>query len=403
MISYKIELNNHPIKGTDEYKLMLRITYQHEHARITLDYAIKKNQYNPNPKQNRYVKQNHHRHESINVYLDEKIQKAKVATNALNNEGKLVSAKSVKQRLLIPKSRSFYDYADLIIQQLKRNNNIGNYKKYKSLIEKLKKYTKNEDLTFQELDVKFLKDFQSHILSEGNVQSTIHGNLKTIRAILYRAIDEGIMEQSKNPFFSFKMMLGKINKERLNEEEIKTIEALKLPEGKLIWHVRNAFMFAFYTAGMRASDIIMLKWANIQTDRLIYQMHKTGKVHSLKLTDQAKKILLYYGPKEPDKYIFPFFSPDVNYNDPMFLYNQLSAKTALINKYLKTIATKAEINKKISTHTARHSFADIARKKTNNLYNLSKTLGHSNLKTTENYIASFDEEAVDKTLDDIFK
>jgi site-specific recombinase XerD len=75
----------------------------------------------------------------------------------------------------------------------------------------------------------------------------------------------------------------------------------------------------------------------------------------------------------------------------------------LINKYLKTIAKKAEINKNISTHTARHSFADIARKKINNIYNLSKTLGHSDLKITEAYLASFDEEAVDNTLDEVFK
>jgi integrase len=132
-------------------------------------------------------------------------------------------------------------------------------------------------------------------------------------------------------------------------------------------------------------------------------MHKTGKVHSLKLTDQARKILDYYGPKEPGDYVFPFFRSDIDYTDAMFLHNQISAKTALINKYLKTIATKAEINKKISTHTARHSFADIARKKTNNIYNLSKTLGHSDLKITEAYLASFDEEAVDSTLDDVFK
>ena len=63
-----------------------------------------------------------------------------------------------------------------------------------------------------------------------------------------------------------------------------------------------------------------------------------------------------------------------------FFITRLDPKTALINKYLKNIATKAEITKNITTHTARHSFADIARQKTDNIYNLSKTLGHSSLK-----------------------
>ena len=87
----------------------------------------------------------------------------------------------------------------------------------------------------------------------------------------------------------------------------------------------------------------------------------------------------------------------------LFLHNQIGSKTALINKYLKQIAKKAEISKNITTHTARHSFADIARQKTDNIYNLSKTLGHSSLKVTEAYLSSFDDQAVDDTLDKMFQ
>jgi site-specific recombinase XerD len=87
----------------------------------------------------------------------------------------------------------------------------------------------------------------------------------------------------------------------------------------------------------------------------------------------------------------------------MYLHDQIVTKTAVINKYLKEIAKMAGIKKKITTHTARHSFADIARQKTDNLYNLSKTLGHSSLKVTEAYLSSFDEKAVDDTLDSVFK
>jgi len=403
MISYKIELNSNPVKGTKDYKLMLRITYMKEHVRITLDYAVKKNQFNPKPSQNQYIRQNNPKYALINNYLDNKIEEAKEAARQLQKENKLISARSIRQRLLTSKSESFYEFSEQVVQQLKKNNRIGNYKKYKSLIEKMKEYTKQEDLTFQEIDVKFLNNFQAHLASKGNAQSTITGNLRTIRALIYRSINEGLIEQGKNPFFSFKMKFGKVDRVRLNEQEILAIENLDLPYGQLIWHVRNVFMFSYYTAGMRISDVLMLKWHNIQNGRLIYRMHKTEKLHSLKLTEKAKSILSFYDQKNPDHYIFPFFNPEVDYSEAYFQYNQLSAKTAIINKYLKLIAKKADINKKISTHTARHSFADIARKKTNNIYNLSKTLGHSDLKITEAYLASFDEEAVDSTIDDVFK
>lgn len=192
--------------------------------------------------------------------------------------------------------------------------------------------------------------------------------------LYYKEIKSGIVQQANNPFFSFKLKSSKPDRVRLTENEIVAIENLELPEEDFIWHVKNAFLFACYTAGMRASDIIMLKWASIKNVRLLYVMHKTKKAHSVKLIDKTKKILDYYGPKSPDEYVFQFFN-----SDAAFLHNQISAKTALINKYLKFIANKADIDKKISTHTARHSYADIARKKTDNLYNLSKTLGHSDL------------------------
>jgi site-specific recombinase XerD len=74
----------------------------------------------------------------------------------------------------------------------------------------------------------------------------------------------------------------------------------------------------------------------------------------------------------------------------------------MLDNCLSRIATKAGIDKKITTHTAKHSFADIARQKTDNIYNLSKTLGHSSIKITEAYLASFDQRAVDDTLDEVF-
>ena len=136
---------------------------------------------------------------------------------------------------------------------------------------------------------------------------------------------------------------------------------------------------------------------------MVYQMHKTKRPHSLKLHDKPIGILEHYGPGELDDFIFPFLSNDIDYSDPTFKYNQLNSKTSLLNNYLGQIAVKAGINKKISTHTARHSFADIARQKTDNIYNLSKTLGHSSIKITEAYLASFDQKAVDDTMDEVFK
>jgi len=402
MPSYNIELNNKPVFGSNEHTLLLRITVIRKHARIKLEYAIQPKHFNPSPKQNLYVRNSHRKHKLINEHIDDKIQEVKNVVKELAKEKKSITAKIIKQRLLQTKSKCFFDFADKLIGDLKRHKKIGNLKKYEVVYKSLKTFKENEGLTFQEIDFKFLTNYQSYLESKGKSQNTIHGYLRKVRAIYYRSIDEGLVDQTSNPFFSFKLKQGTVSRTRLNEDEIKAIEKLKLPKNSLIWHIKNAFLFSFYNAGIRASDLIMLQWKNVVDGRLVYQMHKTQKVHSVKLLDKPKQILKYYDSEDQEHYIFPFFKNNIDYSDPIFLHNQISAKTALLNKYLKQIAKKAGINKNISTHTARHSFADIARKKTNNLYNLSKTLGHSSLKITEAYLASFDEDAIDETLNNVF-
>ena len=263
---------------------------------------------------------------------------------------------------------------------------------------KLKEYLEGEDLVFQEVNLDFLSQFQDFLVEKGNNSNTIHNNFTAFRTIYYKAIEEGKVKQVHNPFFSFKLKQASVERIRLSESEIFELSKLALPEGSLIWNIRNSFIFSFYCAGIRASDILLMKWKNVLDGRLVYQMHKTKMHHSIVLVDQAKSILELYEKKDSEHFIFPFFRNEFDYSDPQFLFNQISAKTALLNKYLKMIAKKAGIEKRISTHTARHSFADMARKMTSSIYNISKTLGHSNTRTTEGYLAPFDKEAVDDTV-----
>ena len=77
MISFNIELNSKPIKGSREHKLLLRITVNRKHTRIGLIYSVLPNQYNPNGKKLNYIRSNHPKHKWLNQKLDDKIQQVK--------------------------------------------------------------------------------------------------------------------------------------------------------------------------------------------------------------------------------------------------------------------------------------------------------------------------------------
>jgi integrase len=303
--------------------------------------------------------------------------------------------------MLKPDSTGFIEFANQLANSIKDNNHIANYKKYNTVISKLSEYRKNEDINFDEISPSFLAGFEAYLVKLGNGINTVNSNFRTIRAIYYKAIESGFVDQSKNPFFTYKLKLNKPVKDRLNEQEIQKIELLDFKDDYFVDNIRDAFLFSFYNAGIRISDILQLTWDNIQDGKLVYKMYKTNKIHSLKLREKPLVILDKYK-DQGESYIFPFFSDKYDYSNPVFLYKQIGAKTTIINKYLKYIASRAGITKKVTTHTARHSFADIARQKTDNIYNLSKTLGHSSLKVTEAYLSSFDEKAVDDTMDSMF-
>lgn len=415
MASFNVELNNKEVnfqdrqkdpdgsikKGSGEFNLFLRITVNRKHARIKLNYAVQKKHFNPNPSEYKYIRGSHPKHAVINQHIDIKIQEAKDAISMLENKKHVVTANAIKAEMTKPDSITFLRFANNLANSIKENNQVATYKKYNTVIQKLTDFRKDEDFYFEEITPSFLASFESSLKKRSNSINTINSNFRTIRAIYYKGIEKGLVDQSKNPFFTYKLKLNNSVKERLNEEEIKRIENLDLKGDTFVESIRDAFLFSFYNAGIRISDILQLNWDSVKDGKLTYKMYKTNRVHSFKLKEKPTLILEKYNGND-EIFVFPFFSSRYDYSDPVFLHSQIGSKTAIFNKYLKYIASRAGISKKLTTHIARHSFADIARQKTDNIYNLSKTLGHSSLKVTEAYLSSFDEKAVDDTLDSMF-
>ena len=84
------------------------------------------------------------------------------------------------------------------------------------------------------------------------------------------------------------------------------------------------------------------------------------------------------------------------------MYQDVSSKNALINKYLKKIAEQAEIDRPLSMRISRHSFAHIAQEAEAESSAIKNIFGHSNLATTERYMGSFDTSKTDEALRNVF-
>lgn len=167
----------------------------------------------------------------------------------------------------------------------------------------IKAFSKNNSLFFEDITTSFLEGFKTFCIShlEQNKTRTVTNQLILIRTLYNQAIKEGIVHEKHYPFAGEKEKINvqSGNKIGLNIKQIKSIEDLKLDANTSIWHTKNVYLFSYYFAGVRISDVVELKWLNFINGRLYYEMNKNEKAKAiLKIYKQDKQ-------SETD-YVFPF-------------------------------------------------------------------------------------------------
>lgn len=430
MATFRFELNGRPTKNKT-YVVYLRVTVGGKRKLIkTMVEISRPSDFNAKCKGENWVRGGVRDAKVLNAQLADILAKAKETYKELDKDGEVTTVALAKEMNTEVVSPSFMAFARERTQMIYDNGGWRNWRKYCGLINKLDAFRKKRrmaDITVADMTVELLTRFDNFLHKWENERepgkllhpNTIEVQFNILRTLVHRAIEVGIMEASRDPFLVFKYKGVKTVKEKLDDSEMERIINLELEEGSLIWHCKNYFLFSYYCAGIRAADLIQLRWGNVTgSGRLHYQMGKNHKERDLLLVEQTVEILRHYHREDAKAtdYIFPLLSNDAEYagyvtqadKDRMKpelrhkMYQDVSSKNALINKYLKKIAEKAEIAKPLSMHISRHSFAHIAQEAGAESSAIKNILGHSNLATTERYMGSFDTSKTDETLRNVF-
>lgn len=269
-------------------------------------------------------------------------------------------------------STSFYVFIENEIETLLKNKfssaTIQSYKKY---ISKLKKF--KPILNFNDIDLNFAKEYENYMrVKLNNQESTINKTLEFVKKVCNKAIENGIINE--NPLKKVSIKSYESNREHLTNHELTILKGLfisnKLKENKL--NVLKYFLFACYT-GLRYTDLRNLRFCDIktivdkqgQTQKIIsIVMHKTNNPVDIPLINEAINLIGLGFEKQK---VFRVISDQPT------------------NRYLKEIMKLAEINKSISVHCARHTFATLSLEKGIPIDVVGKLLGHKDLKTTAIY------------------
>ncbi|WP_159950877.1 site-specific integrase [Polaribacter septentrionalilitoris] len=239
------------------------------------------------------------------------------------------------------------------------------------------KFYKKKDIRLKDLDLKFIQDLEYFFKTELNLkQATVYRSIQRVKKIIQFAISENYLK--KDPFHFYKNKKFKTVIIYLTDKELKRLEQHNFSQ-KRLQQVKDLFIFCCYT-GLAYTEMSTLTSNNIEIgfdDKEWIQMirKKTNKKISIPVLPKAKEILDKYNNKLPT------------------ISNQK------FNSYLKEISELIGIDKKLTHHTARKTFATTVL-----LFNnvpmeiVSELLGHSNMNITQSHYGKIVQSKVSKEI-----
>ena len=248
------------------------------------------------------------------------------------------------------------------------------YRKYERGYRRLQEFMKETynitDIALRELSYEFIVDYESYLrrVSKFGVNTTAKF-IQTLRMIVLYAKNNGMI--FKDPFLNYKVKKEEVDRGYLTTDELDRIASKVIPVPRLD-HVRDMFLFACFT-GLAYIDVANLMESDIKeafdgSKWIMTHRQKTGVAVNVPLLDYPLAIIEKYKGQCPDGHVLPIIS------------NQRT------NSYLKELATVCGIDKNITFHLARHTFATtVTLANGMPIETVSKMLGHTNIKTTQIY------------------
>lgn len=401
--SIVITLDTRNTKKDGTFPLLMRVIHFGKSLPIPLGISLQEKDWDTNK---RLIKSSYKGSESV-TRLNNLLQKKKVeATDIINKLDELKSLNSLSVheiRIKIQKKsdrNSFFIYMESRIEEMNEMNRIGNARSYQIALGVLRNFTKNKDLTFQELNYQFLTKFEKWHIGRGNTMNGFAAYLRTLKAIYNKAIKDGIVEKELYPFENYTIKLSKTRKRAIPLEEINKIINLQIEPNNSLFDARNFFIISFYMRGIPFADLAKMKISNLIGGRVHYQRQKTDKPYNIKITDEIQSILnLYINGKSKDDYVFPIIKR-TELNEQ---YKDVEWARKRYNKKLKEIAKLCGIEENLTSYVSRHSFATRAKNLGVPIATISEMLGHADTKTTEIYLDSLQSDLMDEAHERIIR
>ncbi len=283
------------------------------------------------------------------------------------------------------------EFMERLIAELEKEQRNGTAHVYRSTLNRVRNFMNGGEMSFEQLNPEWLNRFEQRLLSEQVKWNTISTYMRMLRSIYNQALGYGIAPYIPRLFSKVHTGVDSPVKRAVSPDVISKLmkDEEKLPQ-KLSFS-RDIFVLQFLLRGMSFVDLAFLRKCDLQGNVITYHRHKTGRKMTVAVCAEAMAIIdKYKDGYSHSPYLFPIIK-----NPEEDEYRQYTRMLRLENYHLLEMARSLNIHERLSTYTARHTWATTALRQNFNSNLICDAMGHSSVKVTETYFQPFKEAEID--------
>lgn len=283
-----------------------------------------------------------------------------------------------------------------VAKGLQMEGNFGTAHVYRSSLNAIIAYRGKGDFSFNEVTPEWLKDFEIHLRGRGCSWNTVSTYLRTFRAVYNRAIDKRIATYVPHLFRSVYTGTRADRKRALSDEDIQKVfsDMRSYNLSPAMQHARDMFVLMFLLRGLPFVDLAYLRKSDLQDNVITYRRRKTGRPLSVTLAPEAMTLLKRYMNRDSSSpYLFSLLESREGTEEA---YREYQLALRSFNQQLALLGVVLGLGDKLSSYTARHTWATTAYYCEIHPGIISEAMGHSSITVTETYLKPFRNKKIDE-------
>lgn len=290
----------------------------------------------------------------------------------------------------LPRQTLFVDYMRELIEQLRLQGRYGTATNYEKALRMFTKFMGDNEFALAAINSRAMAEFNSYLLRRGLLRNSISFYMRILKAVYNKAVRQQLIEQTF-PFSEVYTGVDVTRKRAIDEPLLSRLNSMGLPLGTPLALARDIFIFSYCARGMAFVDIAYLLKADYVNGVINYTRRKTGQLLVVKVEPNMQRII-ERNISPTSRYLFPILTSD----DSAEAYQQYLAALNNYNYHLGKLSVLLNSGCKLTSYTARHSWATAARNHNVPLSIISAGMGHTSEQTTRIYLAALDNSVIDE-------